>query len=164
MALSKPLSFGSAAALRQYLLKSAAGRKLLHSCIDEEMPHYICTERGQEWAEKVTRANRTSKVLVLCHGDGHVDAVTTGAVSVQMVNVPVNGPMSVGGEVHEKAEELVVSASGFSWLEVLKKGKRNPIGEAKPCTMDDAIADAERMLILAAVSAGCEAAKHPKEK
>lgn len=120
--------------LRRYLLKTEKGRSLLHSCMDEEMPHFLATTRGDQWVEKIQKPTR-AKVLLAIHGDGYTEVYSERQVSTKAIKIPDSVTMNQSQV--EACEWIATKDLSFYWQKVFQQGKVVAAFHSKPARPSD---------------------------
>ena len=131
--MTRRLTFSSRDSLANYLKHNTEGQELLAECIPSAMPHWICTEQGQQWLEEAGSEAGWASVLIVIRGDGYIEAVTDGSVSVKIIQTPDDGLGDC--ETVEKCEQHTKNDLPLRWQRVWEQGKVQAVYMFKPLTI-----------------------------
>lgn len=147
--MNRRLVFSSQQSLVAYLKSNPEGQELLLQCVPSVLPHWVCTEQGQEWLSRLGDEAGWASVLVVVRGDGFIEAIADGNVSVKIVQTPDQCLSNT--EVTEKCEQYTKNELPLRWQRVWESGKVHAVFMFRPLTIN-MVAAKERTLAMLATA------------
>lgn len=144
--MNRRLIFSSKQSLEAYLKSNPEGQELAVQAVSSVLPYWLCTEEGQAWMDASGSEVGWASVLIVIRGDGFIEAITDGNVSVRIVQTPDQCLSSE--EITDKCEQYVKNDLSLRWQRVWDRGKVQAVFMFKPLTIGMAAAKERTMAII----------------